>query len=50
MRQRIQFAEKARYTRIVARIPADLQRACSRLSEKQDWTWNSGPACWESLG
>lgn len=37
MRQRIQFPEKARYTRIVARIPADLERACSRLSKSQGW-------------
>jgi len=37
MRQRIQFPEKARYTRIVARIPADLQRACSCLSQSQGW-------------
>jgi len=37
MRQRIQFCEKARYTRIVARIPADLERACSRLSKSQGW-------------
>jgi hypothetical protein len=37
MRQRIQFAEKARYTRIVARIPADLERACRRLSKSQGW-------------
>jgi hypothetical protein len=37
MRQRIQFPEKARYARIVARIPADLERACSRLSKSQGW-------------
>jgi hypothetical protein len=37
MRQRIQFPEKARYTRIVARIPADLGQACSRLSKSQGW-------------
>jgi len=37
MRQRIQFLEKARYTRIVARIPADLERACTRLSGRQGW-------------
>jgi len=37
MRQRIQFVEKGRYARIVARIPADLERACSRLSKSQGW-------------
>jgi hypothetical protein len=37
MRQRIRFAEKGRYARIVARIPADLERACSRLSKSQGW-------------
>jgi len=37
MRQRIQFVEKARYARIVARIPADLERACSRLSKSEGW-------------
>jgi hypothetical protein len=37
MRQRIQFVEKARYARIVARIPADLERACSRVSKSQGW-------------
>jgi len=35
--QRIQFHEKAMYSRIVARIPADLEHACRRLAEVEGW-------------
>lgn len=37
MRQRIQFYEKSKYSRIVARIPADLERACRRLVQNEGW-------------
>jgi len=50
MRQRIQFSEKARYTRIVARIPADLEGACSRLSRSQGWELGDLYRCLILLG
>jgi len=37
MRQRIQFAEKGKYGRVAARIPADLERTCKRLSSSEGW-------------
>jgi len=37
MRQRIQFVEKSRDSRIVARVPADLYQACSRLADSEGW-------------
>jgi len=37
MRRRIQFAEKGKYGRIMARIPADLERACKRLASSEGW-------------
>jgi len=37
MHQRIQFPEKGGYSRIVARIPADLEHACRRLAEVEGW-------------
>jgi len=37
MHQRIQFLEKTRYSRIVARIPADLEQTCRRLVRNEGW-------------
>jgi hypothetical protein len=37
MRQRIQLPEKNEYSRIVARVPADLERACRRLANGEGW-------------
>lgn len=37
MRRRIQFAEKGKYGRAAARIPADLERACKRLASSEGW-------------
>ena len=37
MRQRIQSPERDGYSRIVARIPADLDQACRRLAKSEGW-------------
>ena len=37
MRQRIQSPEEGGYSRIVARIPADLEHACRRLANSEGW-------------
>jgi hypothetical protein len=37
MRQRIQLPEKGEYSRIVARVPADLEQACRRLANSEGW-------------
>jgi len=37
MRRRIQFAEKGKYGRVAARIPADLERTCKRLASSEGW-------------
>jgi len=37
MRQRIQLPERDEYTRIVARVPADLEQACRRLANSEGW-------------
>ena len=37
MRQRIQLPERDEYSRIVARIPADLEQACRRLANSEGW-------------
>lgn len=37
MHERIQFSEKSRYSRIVARIPADLEQACRHLVRNEGW-------------
>jgi len=37
MHERIQFLQKPRYSRIVARIPADLEQVCRRLVRNEGW-------------
>jgi hypothetical protein len=37
MRQRIQLPERNEYSRIVARVPADLEHACRRLANGEGW-------------
>jgi hypothetical protein len=37
MHERIQFREKTKYGRIVARIPADLEQACRHLVRNEGW-------------
>jgi len=37
MHERIQFREKTKYSRIVARIPADLEQACRHLVRNEGW-------------
>jgi len=37
MRQRIQLPERDQYSRIVVRIPADLDQACRRLAKSEGW-------------
>jgi len=37
MRQRIQLPERDEYSRIVVRIPADLDQACRRLAKSEGW-------------
>ncbi len=37
MHECIQFREKAKYGRIVARIPADLDQACRHLAHNEGW-------------
>jgi hypothetical protein len=37
MHERIQLREKAKYSRIVARIPADLDKACRHLALSEGW-------------
>ena len=37
MRQRIQLPERNEYSRIVVRIPADLEQACRRLANTEGW-------------
>jgi hypothetical protein len=37
MRQRIQLSERDEYVRIVARVPADLEHACRRLANSEEW-------------
>ena len=37
MRQRIQLPESDAYSRIVARVPADLENACRRLANSEGW-------------
>jgi hypothetical protein len=37
MHECIQLREKAKYTRIVARIPADLDQACRHLAHNEGW-------------
>jgi hypothetical protein len=38
MRQRIQRSERDEYSRIVARVPADLEQACRCLANSEGWT------------
>jgi len=37
MHECIQFREKAKYSRIAVRIPADLERACRHLAHNEGW-------------
>jgi hypothetical protein len=37
MRQRIQLPERNDYSRIVARVPADLEQECRRLANSERW-------------
>ncbi len=37
MRERIRLHQKSRYSRIAARIPADLDQACRRLVRNEGW-------------
>lgn len=37
MHERIQFREKTKYSRIVARIPTDLEQACRHLAYNEGW-------------
>ena len=37
MRQRIQLPERDEYSRIVARVPADLEQACRRVANGEGW-------------
>lgn len=50
MRQRIRFVQKGGYSRIVARIPADLEHACRRLAKGEGWELGDLYRCLIVLG
>jgi len=50
MRQRIQLPERDEYSRIVARVPADLEHACRRLANGEGWALGDLCRCLIVLG